>query len=222
MISAGGMRREDGSMYNRVDAGSIGSWIEILVSEGFLAQPEHLLVRSGREIIGIAPGTDLKGKGTPGIVRYSFNDVLPGELLTFYASVFLKYPAVGAILLSTAPYTVACAERGANIYPLLDDMAQMAGTKLKCVPQKLRPALAGRPAVLVKGRGALCFSSGLYDLHALAMVCEKSCLAAVGSSILGGARPIPLYEALAMRLVYRMKYSREAGKNGSREPAGGE
>lgn len=214
MISADGTRKEGDSMYNREDTRDFIAWIEILVSEGFLTKPEHCIMRGDREMIGIASCADLKGVGVPDLVRYSFDAPPAGERGEFYGSVFRKYPAVSAILLSTAPYSVACAERGAPVYPLLDDMAQMVGRKLKCMPSKFVPALAKHPAVLVRGHGALCFSSSLYDLHALALVCEKSCLAAAGSSILGGARQIPFYEAMIMRLIYRLKYSREAGTGG--------
>ena len=48
------------------------------------------------------------------------------------------------------------------------------------------------------------------DHEAVAMVVEKAARAWIGASGLGGAKPLPLWEALLMRAVYVRSYSKQA------------
>jgi hypothetical protein len=62
-------------------------------------------------------------------------------------------------------------------------------------------------AVLVPGRGALVCGA---DHEAVAMVVEKAARAWIGGQGLGGAKPLPAWEALLMHVVYRRSYSKQA------------
>jgi ribulose-5-phosphate 4-epimerase/fuculose-1-phosphate aldolase len=108
--------------------------------------------------------------------------------------------------LSTAPFTVRFSILRRPLPPVLDDLAQLTGRRvatLRATPKR-RPR---SDAVLVPGRGALVFGS---DHEAVAMVVEKAARAWIGAAGLGGAKPLPAWEALLMRAVYVRSYSRQA------------
>jgi L-fuculose-phosphate aldolase len=105
------------------------------------------------------------------------------------------------VFLSRAPYTKAWAVRRKPLPAVLDDLAQLAGSKVPC-REDLPPGL---DAVIVPDQGALV--SGR-DAEALAMVIEKAARAVIGAEGLGGARPFPAWEARLMRWVYKNSYGK--------------
>ncbi len=108
--------------------------------------------------------------------------------------------------LSQAPFTVRFSVLRRSLPPVLDDLAQLTGRHVAPV----RSAPRRRPrsdAVLVPGRGALVFG---VDHEAVAMVVEKAARAWIGGAGLGGAKSLPLWEALLMRVVYARSYSKQA------------
>ena len=116
--------------------------------------------------------------------------------------------------LSTAPFTVRFSILRRALPPVLDDLAQLTGRRvpsLRSTPRR-RPRV---DAVLVPGRGALVFGS---DHEAVAMVVEKAARAWIGASGLGGAKPLPAWEALLMRAVYVRSYSKQAAAAHPEDP----
>lgn len=107
---------------------------------------------------------------------------------------------------SSAPFTLAWSTRGRPLPALLDDLAQLAGARVKVVSHPPRSRLAN-DVVLIRDRGALVSGS---DVEALAMVVEKACRAALGAEGLGGAQAFPAWEATLMRLVYKNAYAKQA------------
>ncbi|MDR1734777.1 MAG: class II aldolase/adducin family protein [Oscillospiraceae bacterium] len=101
----------------------------------------------------------------------------------------------------------------------LDDFAQIAGTNIKFAEfNPLKPfvgakavfkALKGRNAVILKGNGALCTGSSLDEADAVAVVTAKNCAAADAASFLPKVKAIGALDALLMRLVYKLKYSKQ-------------
>jgi ribulose-5-phosphate 4-epimerase/fuculose-1-phosphate aldolase len=111
-----------------------------------------------------------------------------------------------SVLVSTAPYTMAWAERARRMPAALDDLAQIVGVTV--------PASASWPtrcprseALFVKGRGLL--SRGP-DAAAIAMVVEKAARAAICGESVGGAIRLPSVEAALMRFVYKRSYAKRA------------
>lgn len=111
-----------------------------------------------------------------------------------------------AAWMSTAAYTVRLATLGRALPPVLDDLTQLIGRRVACVPDvpQRRPRA---DAVLVEGRGALVLGE---DHEAVAMVVEKAARAWIGAAGLGGAKPLPTWEAVLMRIVYVRSYSKQA------------
>jgi L-fuculose-phosphate aldolase len=117
--------------------------------------------------------------------------------------------------LSTAPFTVRFSILRQPLPPVLDDLAQLTGRRVA----SLRSTPKSRPrsdAVLVPGRGALVFGD---DHEAVAMVVEKAARAWIGAAGLGGARPLPVWEALLMRVIYARSYSKQAAAAHPAPPA---
>jgi len=111
-------------------------------------------------------------------------------------------------LLSRAPFTLAWADEEGPARAALDDLAQLAGPRIPRLSH--RPSrMPGSRIALVKGAGA--FSVGT-DAEAAAMVVEKAARAAICGRALGGAIPIPAWEARLMRFVYEKSYSKQAAK----------
>ncbi len=108
--------------------------------------------------------------------------------------------------LSTAPFTVRFSILRRPLPPVLDDLAQLTGRRV--APARSTPKRRPRSdAVLVPGRGALVFGA---DHEAVAMVIEKAARAWIGGAGLGGAKPLPAWEALLMRAIYARSYSKQA------------
>ena len=108
--------------------------------------------------------------------------------------------------ISAAPFTLAWSDTGRALPAVLDDLAQLAGAKVRCLPEvpSRRPQ---NDVVLVKGKGALVCGE---DAEALAMVVEKAARAMLGGEGLGGAKPFPAWEAVVMRWVYKNSYAKLA------------
>jgi L-ribulose-5-phosphate 4-epimerase len=112
------------------------------------------------------------------------------------------------VLVSTAPYTLAWAERATALPAVLDDLAQIVGIKVPA--SSVWPERCPKSeALLVKGRGLL--SRGA-DAEAIAMVVEKAARAGICGETVGGAVKLNSFEAALMRLVYKRSYAKRAAK----------
>jgi ribulose-5-phosphate 4-epimerase/fuculose-1-phosphate aldolase len=110
--------------------------------------------------------------------------------------------------LSRAPFTQRFAALRRPLPPVLDDVAQLTGRRVALrsgVPRR-RPRA---DAVLIAGHGALVVGE---DHEAVAMVVEKAARAWIGAAGLGGAVPLPAWEAVLMRSIYVRSYSKQAAK----------
>jgi L-fuculose-phosphate aldolase len=98
-------------------------------------------------------------------------------------------------LVSKAPFTLAFSRSLRRLGMVLDDLAQLVGVG------------SGRCAFIRDGGARLTYEDRS-DAEAAAMVVEKACRAQLAGELLGGAKRIPLIEAILMRAVYLKKYSR--------------
>ncbi len=120
------------------------------------------------------------------------------------------------------PEAVALSKKGETQKAYLDDFCQIAGTTVANVswePTSYRTdavdigkAASGRNAILVKGQGALCTGANPYDTEAVKLVLEKEAIAAMYGQIIGGANTLGTIDRVLQRLVYKLKYSRQADK----------
>lgn len=110
------------------------------------------------------------------------------------------------------PYIMEMSWRGKTVMPYLDDMAQIGGTSIRCIPQdptreQWRSASGGRNAVLVEGDGAICYADSPEEAEAVAIVFEKNCQAA-NLALKKAIPPVDKISSRLERTVYLRKYSR--------------
>ena len=122
-----------------------------------------------------------------------------------------------AMFVST-PATFAAAKKYRRLRPMIDDMAQIAGTGFSSVrisadfSAKAAKALKGRNAMLVAGKGAVVTGSDADECAAVASVLEKNCLAKLFADACGCGHSLSYPDAFLQRTIYIMKYSKM--KNG--------
>ena len=117
---------------------------------------------------------------------------------------------------------VAMSRKGKTMKPFLDDLAQLCGPVVKCAvfnpsdtlktSKKVVKALGKRNAVLVKDNGAVCVAGSQYDAEAVELVMEKGCKTAMGAELYAETKPIGAFDAHLMNFIYKVKYSKKAGK----------
>ena len=112
----------------------------------------------------------------------------------------------------TSPEVLAASVRGRRLRPYLDDLAQIAGADILCVPAEpgaLGRAVRGRNAVLLRGMGALCASPSESDLEAVRALMVKGCAAQRYAGAVPGCRPLSPADAALQRLIYQKSYVRK-------------
>lgn len=105
------------------------------------------------------------------------------------------------------PSLLALSHLEMPLLPLLDDFAQLTGVKAPFV--KDESSIGKHPVTLVKNRGA--YLQGTEDeIEALRIVTDKAAKAFITAKLFGKVKPIPYFERILMRLVYKHKYSKQA------------
>lgn len=120
------------------------------------------------------------------------------------------------------PEVIALSKKGEPEKAYLDDFAQIAGSVVQNInwdPTSYRTdaveagkAALGRNAILLKGHGALCTGMNPYDADAVKLVLEKEAIAAMYAQLVPGTKKLGDADRLLQRLVYKLKYSKQASK----------
>lgn len=116
------------------------------------------------------------------------------------------------IVHETSPEVLAVSAEGCRLRPYLDDLAQIAGADILCVPpdpKRVRAALRGRNAVLIQGMGALCAGKSESDAAAVRALLRKGCAAKLYAGRVPKCRPLGVMDAQLQRLIYRYSYERK-------------
>lgn len=130
-----------------------------------------------------------------------------------HREVYSKRKEYSYIIHNNTPEVTAVSSLGKTLKPLLDDFAQIVGTKVKNTDVAgCARALKGRNAVLIKNNGALCCGAVEGDAQAVDMIMSKNCLTLLGASVFGKVKAINPIEAKLMRVVYLKKYSKQASE----------
>lgn len=118
---------------------------------------------------------------------------------------------IGAIVLSRTPYCKRCETLRQPITAAIDDMAQIVGHTVQCVPydeKSIGKALRSATGCLIKDHYTLTTGRNLYEAVVALTVLEKSAEINTKAKVLGGVKPLPRWEAVLMRQVYKRKYSK--------------
>lgn len=123
-----------------------------------------------------------------------------------------------AVDLVQTPFILQISKLGKKQRPYLDDLAQIAGTDIRCIRKnantsELLKALEKRNAVLIEGVGAICTGVDESEAQAVGMVLEKASMASylaykIRNSKMGKVSPLPLFCARKDRKVYVSHYSK--------------
>lgn len=160
-------------------------------------------------------------------VQVSFDLPIPGTVKPDIAAaaavhnhIYKSQEEVGAIIHTLAPDILAVSQTGSGICPLLDDFAQIIGTRVRSVDfaaihepliiaKKILAGIKGRSAVLIKNNGAVCIGPTKCDAEAAAMIIDKNCKALIATAIFSKGRPINPLECILMRYIYLKRYSKK-------------
>lgn len=141
------------------------------------------------------------------------NEVL-AETANAHRDIYLACPKFNNIIHNASSEVVAVSRLGKTMKPLLDDFAQICGPTVKCAKSSDKAAkkIKGKNAVLIKDNGALCCGANEGDAQAVDMIMSKSSLTLLTSKVFGKSKAINPAEAWIMRIVYTLKYSKQAEK----------
>lgn len=136
------------------------------------------------------------------------------DIMLAHKDIYDACPKFNNIIHNASSETVAVSRLGKTMKPLLDDFAQICGPTVKCAktPEKAAKKIKGKNAVLIKDMGALCCGANEGDAQAVDMIMSKSALTLLTSKVFGKTKAINPAEAWIMRIVYTLKYSKQAEK----------
>jgi len=136
---------------------------------------------------------------------------LPKEAI-IHSEIYSKNKDINYIIHADAPNIVTVSKANIALFPLVDDFAQIVGTKVKTViesPSKIADALKSSAAVLIGNHGALCCGANEGDATAVQMIVEKNCNAKICGTLFGNVKPLSRLDSKLMRFVYLKKYSKQ-------------
>ena len=124
-----------------------------------------------------------------------------------------KDDTIGAVIRVQTPYIRLMSAYGKTMLPYIDDLAQIAGTSVRCVKSDagknaIAKGIKNRACVFVQGKGAICVGKDASEAEAVCMVLEKGCQAAYLARIVGNIPPVGAASAAIERTVYVAKYSK--------------
>lgn len=131
---------------------------------------------------------------------------------SLHAVLYRNDETVQAVLHLRDQDVVAVSQEGKTLRPMIDDLAQIVGADIRCVPPKKQAVLhglRGRNAVLLRGNGALCTGPSKDDAEAAAHLLVKGCRAHRFASVTKGCRPLSRADALLQRLIYTKQYAKK-------------
>lgn len=144
------------------------------------------------------------------------------ESIELHRAIYKKREDVNFISHTKDPYVVTCSKEGKKMLPLIDDFAQIVGATVKHskynpndslkTSKKVVKALKGRNAVLLENNGALCVAGNEFDAGAIEFITKKGAKIQVCSKLYNNVKPINPIETRLMRVVYLLKYSKQANK----------
>lgn len=152
----------------------------------------------------------------------------------FRAAAVILYCAVrqdknaGAAAIVDSDSTVAFSSKRKTLMPILDDLAQVCGTSIKCAAKNVASdvvaALSGqRNVCLLPAAGAVVTGRTLDEVFTATLVLDKACNAEILAESKGGTDHMNAFYAFLEHVVFKLKYSKtnqkqqKAAETGSEE-----
>lgn len=137
----------------------------------------------------------------------------------FRAAAVILYCAVrqdknaGAAAIVDSDSTVAFSSKRKTLMPILDDLAQVCGTSIKCAAKNVASdvvaALSGqRNVCLLPDAGAVVTGRTLDEVFTATLVLDKACNAEILAESKGGTDHMNAFCAFLEHVVFKLKYSK--------------
>ncbi len=185
---------------------------QMTVKENLAGEGDCISIRDGDGMLATDPCKALRDQTAEDIRKFDFSHLPVNKMLALHRALYKARPDVSAVITNHAPYSCLVAEKQNKLSAVLDDVAQIIGPFVRFAasyePRDVIRILGKRNACLIKNGGAVAVGRTPDEAHTGCLVLEKGAKAYVEGKILGGAKKIPLHEALLMRFVYKKKYSK--------------
>ena len=145
-------------------------------------------------------------------VKFGESNSFLSEEAKIHNAIYEKHKDINNIIHASSPDILAISRANITLYPMVDDFAQIVGTKVKNVinsANDIANALKNTSAVIIKNNGALCCASTEEDASAIEMILEKNSKIALCSSLFTDVKPLSKLDSMLMRFVYLKKYSKQ-------------
>lgn len=151
----------------------------------------------------------------------------------FRAAAVILYCAVrqdknaGAAAIVDSDSTVAFSSKRKTLMPILDDLAQVCGTSIKCAAKNVASdvvaALSGqRNVCLLPDAGAVVTGRTLDEVFTATLVLDKACNAEILAESKGGTDHMNAFYAFLEHVVFKLKYSKTNQKQQNAVETGSE
>ena len=185
----------------------------------------RLIVETDEGVFGTVKGADLANLGEAEVEKLPLSVLPKGR------------QGIRSIVISQTPACQEWLRRGQALFPALDDMAQVIGTRAavidargglrKAVPQLVRIMRANAGCFVVIGHAAdgSCLGYTLtvgrtpYEAIVAMTVLEKSAEVALLAEKIGSPQPVSAWECRRMRSIYLKKYSKSEANARAAEAA---
>lgn len=204
----------------------IKKYAAMLAAQTYAIGPAaRLIVETDEGVFGTVKGADLANLGEAEVEKLPLSVLPKGR------------QGIRAIVISQTPACQEWLQRGAALFPALDDMAQIIGTRAavidarkgfqKAVPQLSRVMRTNAGCFMVIGRApngaylgyTLTVGRTPYEAIVAMTVLEKSAEVALLAEKIGKAQRISPWECLRMRSIYMKKYSKSEASARAAEAA---
>lgn len=148
----------------------------------------------------------------PVYIKFEENTSLLSEYANIHNEIYLKHKNINNIIHTCLPDIITISKANRTIYPMVDDFAQIVGTKVKNAlnnPTDISNALNNSSAVIIKDNGALCCAASEEDASAIEMILDKNCKIVICSTLFTDVEPLSKLDSMLMRFVYMKKYSKQ-------------
>lgn len=134
------------------------------------------------------------------------------DFALYHRNAYLGNSSLNYIIHNNSAEAVALSALGKDIRPVLDDYAQIVGTKTSCCKKAadVKGAIKGQNALLIKDSGALCCGGNEGDAVAVNMIMSKAAKSILAARMFGCSGSISPVDSNIMRVVYTLKYSKKA------------
>ena len=202
---------------NELIVANVNKYARMLAERKYL-QSGYIAVKQDDGIVITTPKIDYENVKEEDLTFVNDKNIetLEGN---FRAAAVILYCAVrqdknaGAAAIVDSDSTVAFSSKRKTLMPILDDLAQVCGTSIKCAAKNVASdvvaALSGqRNVCLLPDAGAVVTGRTLDEVFTATLVLDKACNAEILAESKGGTDHMNAFYAFLEHVVFKLKYSK--------------